>query len=299
MSAILCLAMSQSHCAHRDPPFFHILLSMRYPDMELLLNRLDRLRIYLPPINEGKLKMFAVLTMLIDHVTYAFLERAYDEYGNLLALSLQNGRLMDQIGRAIGRQAFPVFCFFLVEGFQKTHSRAGYLARLVIFSAISQYPFQKCIFPHTDVFHASVMVTLSLGMLLIWVIDTAGRAFLPVEKTPSRDDLPGILIFLALSAGAVCGFCRLAVFLHTDYSYGGVIMILLMYLLRKYRIPALFISWMWLSWYNRMEMYAAPAFFLLACYNGKRGRQSKYFYYVFYPAHLLVIWLVRRHFFGL
>lgn len=72
-----------------------------------------------------------------------------------------------------------------------------------------------------------------------------------------------------------------------------------MYLLRKYRILSLFISWMWLSWYNRFEMYAAPAFFLLACYNGKRGRQNKYFYYVFYPAHLLLIWLVRRHFFGM
>ncbi|MBE6000342.1 MAG: hypothetical protein E7239_02915 [Sarcina sp.] len=272
---------------------------MRYSEMELLLKRLDRMRIYLPPINEGRLKMLAVFTMLIDHVTYSFLEKAYDANGQLLSFSLENGRMLDHIGRMIGRQAFPIFCFFLVVGFRKTHSRAGYLARLLIFSALSQFPFQKCIFPGTDVFHASVMVTLTLGMLLIWVIDSADKAFLPHEEDRSRDNPLGILIFLAISAGAVFGFCRLAVFLHSDYSYGGVILILLMYLLRKYRILSLFISWMWLSWYNRFEMYAAPAFFLLACYNGKRGRQNKYFYYVFYPAHLLLIWLVRRHFFGM
>ena len=252
-------------------------LSMRYSEMELLLKRLDRMRIYLPPINEGRLKMLAVFTMLIDHVTYSFLEKAYDANGQLLSFSLENGRMLDHIGRMIGRQAFPIFCFFLVVGFRKTHSRAGYLARLLIFSALSQFPFQKCIFPGTDV----------------------DKAFLPHEEDQSRDNPFGILIFLAVSAGAVFGFCRLAVFLHSDYSYGGVILILLMYLLRKYRILSLFISWMWLSWYNRFEMYAAPAFFLLACYNGKRGRQNKYFYYVFYPAHLLLIWLVRRHFFGM
>ena len=90
----------------------------------------------------------------------------------------------------------------------------------------------------------------------------------------------------------------LAATLRTDYSYGGVILIVLMYLFQKYRIPGLFISWAWLSWYNNLELYAAPAFFLLACYNGKRGRQHKYFFYFFYPVHLLILWLVRRHFFG-
>ena len=69
-------------------------------------------------------------------------------------------------------------------------------------------------------------------------------------------------------------------------------------LLREYRFAALFISWVWMSWYNGFEVYAAPAFFLLACYNGKRGKQSKYFFYFFYPAHLLVLWLVRRYLYG-
>ena len=267
--------------------------------MEFFLQELDRKRVNLPPLDAGKLKYFACIIMLIDHVACVFLETAHTEYGQSFMYSLPRGELIDSLLRAVGRQAFPIFCFFLVVGFRKTHSRAGYLARLLIFSALSQFPFQKCIFPGTDVFHASVMVTLTLGMLLIWVIDSADKAFLPHEEDQSRDNPFGILIFLAVSAGAVFGFCRLAVFLHSDYSYGGVILILLMYLLRKYRILSLFISWMWLSWYNRFEMYAAPAFFLLACYNGKRGRQNKYFYYVFYPAHLLLIWLVRRHFFGM
>ena len=180
-------------------------------------------------------------------------------------------------------------------GFRKTHSRAGYLARLLIFSALSQFPFQKCIFPGTDVFHASVMVTLTLGMLLIWVIDSADKAFLPHEEDQSRDNPFGILIFLAVSAGAVFGFCRLAVFLHSDYSYGGVILILLMYLLRKYRILSLFISWMWLSWYNRFEMYAAPAFSSSPAITGS-GKAEQVFYYVFIRTSAVDL-ACRRHFF--
>lgn len=289
--------------------------------MNSFIENIEGRRAFLPPIDEAKLKYFAVVTMLIDHLTYAFLERAPGPDGRVLCFSVPNGLLIDNIGRAIGRQAFPIFCFFLVEGFLRTRSRIKYFVRLVIFALLSQFPFQKCLFPQSDELHANVICTLAIGMLAIWVIDEMWKLCIKSTEDSSgeKNALPGnrwenaepaeirlysvslvrMIIFLAAGFGSVAGFCKLAEVLQSDYGMGGVILIVLMYCLRKYRILLLFVSWAWMSWYNSFEIYAVPAFLLLACYNGKRGRQNKYFFYFFYPVHLLLIWLVRRHFFGI
>jgi len=262
------------------------------------LEQIDKMRVNLPPLDAGMLKYFAAAIMLIDHIACTFLENARTADGNALMYSFEHGRLADSLLRAVGRQAFPIFCFFLVEGFIKTHSRLQYFLRLLLFAVLSQIPFQKSIFPRSANFHGSVMCTLAIGLLAIWVIDAMRKAFADHHGF-GTDDRVYTGLLLLVSCSSVYSFCRLAAMLRTDYSYGGVFLIVLMYLLRNYRIPGLFISWAWLSWYNKLELYSAPAFFLLACYNGRRGKQHKYFFYFFYPVHLLILWLVRRHFFGI
>lgn len=296
--------------------------------MESLLQELDKKRVNLPPLDAGKIKYFAAVIMLIDHAASVFLETARTPDGQSLMYSLLHGELIDHLLRAVGRQAFPIFCFFLVEGFSKTRSRLKYFLRLLFFAVLSQYPFQNSIFPRAVHFHASVMCTLAIGLLSIWVIDAMRYAFLTRDEdeaaggdSPDRREerygaggaggnrlpqragtAPAAFytgLFLLVSCSSIYSFSRLAALLRTDYSYGGVITIVLMYIFQKHRIPGLFISWAWLSWYNKLELYSAPAFFMLACYNGQRGRQHKYFFYIFYPAHLLVLFLLRRHFFGI
>ena len=290
--------------------------------MNTILDEIDRMRVYLPPVDEGKLKYFAAFIMLIDHAAYAFLEVARTENHWLLMSVIPHGKLLDTILRGIGRQAFPIFCFFLVEGLKKTRSRLKYFVRLLIFAVLSQFPFQKCFFPQSPHIHGNVICTLTIGFLTIWVIDSMKQVFLDrgPESSPGGTQPAGLFdsrenaspgrfmslygkrifntgIFLFVSASTVYGFSMLADKLSTDYSYGGVLTIVIMYLLQNYRIPSLFISWAWLSWYNNNELFSAPAFILLAAYNGKRGRQQKYFFYVFYPLHLLILWLVRLYFF--
>ena len=266
--------------------------------MSSFLERLEENRVFLPPVDEAKLKYLAVVVMLIDHLAYAFLESAFTADGTRIMFPFSGGYLLDRILRAVGRQSFPIFCFFLVEGFLKTRSRMKYFLRLLIFAVLSQFPFQKSVFPRSVYFHGSVFCTLAIGMLSIWVIEAMRQAFLEKDKDSGSHAFSAGL-FLFASCSSVYGFCRLAASLRTDYSYGGVILIVLMYLFQKYRIPGLFISWAWLSWYNKLELYSAPAFLMLACYNGQRGKQHKYFFYFFYPAHLLILWLLRRHFFGI
>lgn len=284
--------------------------------VQQFLEQIDGLRVHLRPVDEGHLKYLSVVLMVIDHIACMFLERVYLPDGRPLMYSLSYGTTIDGILRAIGRQPFPIFCYFLVEGFMKTSSRGRYLLRLLIFAVLSQYPFQKSIFPRSADFHGSVFCTLLIGMLSIWVIEAMGKIFLgngrenegPGAAGAAARENTGLFgpagstlnmcIFAFVSFSSVYGFARLAKLLHTDYSYGGVILIVLLYVFRDYRIPGLFISWAWLTWYNRLELYSAPAFFLLAGYNGKRGKQHKYFFYFFYPAHLMILLLIRIHFFG-
>ena len=87
--------------------------------------------------NGNQLKLIAVISMLVDHMAYLFIGVG------LLTPALQAGEevpalfLLYRVLRAIGRMAFPVFCFLLVEGFLHTKSRRRYAIRLGIFSLIS------------------------------------------------------------------------------------------------------------------------------------------------------------------
>ena len=93
------------------------------------------------------------------------------------------------------------------------------------------------------------------------------------------------LVVLA-SAAELCG---------TDYGAVGVAVIVVMYLLRDRFLAAACLSLVLLVLLSRLELYCIPAFLAIALYNGKRGRQPKYFFYVFYPAHLLLLWAIGNY----
>lgn len=122
----------------------------------------------------SSLKLIAVITMLIDHFGATVMSQAIlklpavkadaDLYHNMLILY----RLI----RYIGRVAFPIYCFLLVEGFIHTHSKLKYLLRLGIFVLISEIPFDYAIYNHW--FYPdkqNVFFTLFFGMLVMVLVD--------------------------------------------------------------------------------------------------------------------------------
>lgn len=238
------------------------------------------------------LKLIAMGCMLIDHLACGFLEvgRAplemwLRERGaeRLIAMIFP----LDLIGRIIGRTAFPVFCFFLVEGFFHTRSRIKYLRNMAIFALISEVPFDLLFFPESGNRHSNVYFTLLLGLAAVWGMQWCR------ERS-------GVQKWLRIAGMAAAGglTCAAAWLWDTDYGAGGVIAIILLYLFHA-SSKAPLLAWIWLTLYNASEIFAFLSVILIRCYNGKRGRQMKILFYLFYPVHILLIYLIRRIWLGM
>ena len=134
-------------------------------------------------LDAALIKKIAIITMFIDHATLSFLEVARAANGQRLMYVIPHGELLDEIGRGIGRLAFPVFCFLLVEGFIHTRSRVKYLGRLIVFALVSAVPFYLLVFPESQKRHGDTLFTLAAGFALIWCVDILAR-LLPLRWRP-------------------------------------------------------------------------------------------------------------------
>lgn len=242
-----------------------------------------------PPLglSGSVLKWLAIITMFIDHIGASLLEvYVMDAYGNSPYHGFRRFSYekimacyqLDMILRCIGRLAFPIFCFLLVEGFMHTRNVKKYALRLGLFCLISELPFNlafqgKLFAPQ----YQNVFFTLLLGLLGIW-----GCSYFREKKQ---------WIFAVLSLVLAAGAAEL---LQTDYSAFGVIFIELQYLFYKKKIFRTIVGVLCLILYGGIEMCGAFAFLPICFYNGTRGTQPKYFFYIFYPAHLLLIVTVGR-----
>ncbi len=217
-------------------------------------------------LNGNVLKWIAILTMLIDHIGAVILEKGLAEN------SLFYNRL-DIVLRLIGRVAFPIFCFLLVEGFLHTHNFKRYLFSLIAFSALSEVPFDLAVFGKLDIKHQNVYFTLWLGLLTIYMIDRmekrAGK-YLILQKAA------------CILAGALAAFA-----LHTDYGAVGVLLICILYMTRKNRAEQCLLGAVCLI----EEVTSVFAFLLIYFYDGTRKKGiNRYFFYFFYPVHLLLLY---------
>ncbi|MCM1112606.1 MAG: conjugal transfer protein TraX [Muribaculum sp.] len=232
-------------------------------------------------VSAGVLKLFAVATMLIDHIAATVLVRM------LRAGAGQEVYLLYNAMRQIGRIAFPIYCFLLVEGAERTRSRWKYAARLGAFALLSEIPFDLAFSSKVlELGYQNVFFTLFIGLVAVTALDGLERRQRGREATALS-----ALLGTVLKAGIIGAAMGLAAWLRTDYDWRGVACILVMYLARRNLALELMLGYA--AFVALLgEIVALPAFLALACYRGRKGVSSKFFFYGFYPVHLLLLYLI-------
>lgn len=204
-----------------------------------------------------QLKVLAIISMLADHVgAVLYPEAVWLRYA--------------------GRLAFPIFCFLLVEGYYHTGNMAKYMARLGIFALISEIPFDLA-FHQTLWFPArqNVFVTLFIGLGMLWGL----------ERERERIIRVGIVLLSMWAAEFLC----------CDYGFMGVLLIAVFGITRGKNTARYLAGAVWnVFWPSRIQTAGALAMLPIALYNGQKGRSMKYFFYLFYPVHLFILYVAAN-----
>ncbi|MBQ8299028.1 MAG: conjugal transfer protein TraX [Clostridia bacterium] len=185
------------------------------------------------------------------------------------------------LGR-FGRLAFPIFAFQIANGFSHTKSKEKYIIRMLIFTIISQIPydlFLNAAAPGTA-FKLNVGATLTTGLLALYVIDKIKH---PAIKMP--------LLFILFGISWIVPM---------DYSFYGFLAIIIFYIFKDskflhsigYAILLLFYCHVCSSGFN---IPAILALIPICLYNGQKGKNIKYLFYAFYPLHMLFLTFLISH----
>lgn len=227
-------------------------------------------------ITGSTLKCIAMIAMLLDHIGASLLAPQLAANPNI--------NILYYVLRLCGRIAFPIFCFLLVEGFFHTKNFPRYCLRLAAFAILSEIPFDLAF--HQTLFYPeaqNVFFTLFIGLLTIYGIQYVKIKF-AYHNLAYQISSSIILLF-----GLV-----LAWLLKTDYSYTGILVITALFICYPNRLLASCISCFFLCLMGTVEITSLLSVPLIKSYNGKRGLSLKYVFYLFYPAHLLLLYLVGR-----
>ena len=223
-------------------------------------------------LSGSALKVIATAAMLIDHIASVLLRDCPVELFSIMGHSITLYSSM----RFIGRIAFPIFAFLITEGYIHTRDRMRYGVNLALFALLSEIPWDL---EHRGILFAlssqNVFFTLLLGYLAICML----------EKYRSQPVKQALWLLGLLAVSAVS---------HADFGCSGYVFILFLYVMREKPLLRAVIGCGMLS--SRWK--AGLAFIPIALYNGERGFArgpfAKYFFYIFYPAHLFVLYLIKK-----
>lgn len=231
-------------------------------------------------LNRDVIKYVAMLVMFLNHFSHIFLE---------------GGTLLKEVCEDVGYFTAITMCYFLVEGYEYTRSKKKYGIRLLVFAIISQIPFQLAF----QFGNFNMLFTLFFCFLIL----------VAMEKIQNKA-LQTIVIILLVFVTAFCDWPFLAAIftvLFANYKDSR----------KKMTISYVF-AFILFAVFNTMNYVYVPdyttaqailhgaisglpilvsGFVIMYMYNGKRaewGRNfSKWFFYAFYPGHLLLLWLIH------
>lgn len=226
-------------------------------------------------IHQEVLKVIACVTMLIDHFAAGVLPYMDVPYIEEIYYAC----------RIIGRIAFPIYCFLLVEGMRHTRNAGKYILRLAIGILLAELPFDMLFLGEFTWMYQNVMVTLTLGAIML----------LCMQKTEKK----------WLKLLMVLPFAVAADLTKSDYYGWGIAMIAVFALFEKFPLQFLGVAVLSLLmdsvWFQilgvsiSVEWFAVLAMLPIGLYSGRkltRNRAIQWGFYLFYSLHLSILWLV-------
>ena len=222
------------------------------------------------------LKVLAAIFMLCDHINDAI-------FGQFSILNL------------IGRMAFPIFAYQLVQGYIHTKDKKKHLLKLLMFAIISEIPF--------DLIVSTISTTKYLNVLFTFFLATLGMY---LSEKINNNYLRTIIII---------GISIISHIINVDYGAFGIILIYIFYYFETNKIKNkkmkmtiitfLLCNLKYLSFafnnptsetinkYFMCGIFASFAIIFINQYNYKEGKKLKYFFYIFYPLHMIILYFIH------
>ena len=227
------------------------------------------------------LKVIALVTMTIDHT----------------AAALTCGSWYLPM-RCIGRIAFPIYCFLLLEGFVHTGNRKKYLLRLLLLFLISEPVYDLALngaWPYWQ--NQNVLLTLAIGLGTVWLAEGM-EAFLSRVGGGVTGTNRTVALWALKLAACFLGMA-LSELTMADYGYGGILLILSFYFFRRKPVALCIAVLFSLTLFiGPIEIFGLLALIPILLYSGKRGallqsRGMQYAFYLYYPAHIAVLRFIQ------
>lgn len=215
------------------------------------------------------IKIIACVTMIFDHIKYA--------------IPLTNNFITEYMGRI----SFPLFAFLITEGYTHTKDLKKYYKRLIIFALISQIPFMLFRTLVGEYRLLNVLFTLLLGLIAIMIYEKIDKKYISIP-----------LVLLIIYLGKI---------MRVDYGWYGVATVFIIYVFNNNKnfLVSTFIALNIIYHYDRLFinysvenlitfLFTISSVIIIVLYNGKLGKKVKYFFYYFYPVHMIVLYLINR-----
>ena len=218
------------------------------------------------------IKIIACITMILDHIKYV--------------IPVTNNFFTQYLGRI----SFPLFAFTITEGYSHTRDLTKYYERLFIFAIISQIPFMLFRTFVGEYMLLNIIFTLLLGLICITIYENIDIEYLSIPL--------------------ICLIIYLGYLVKVDYGWYGVCTVFLFHILKDEK------KYLWISFFilNLIYFYSREllsslkidtlynflfimsSLVFITIYNGKKGKSLKFFFYLFYPIHMLIFYFVGKIF---
>jgi hypothetical protein len=233
-------------------------------------------------LTANTIKIIAIIAMTIDHIAWTFFPH-YSLDAPVLCMKI------------IGRLTAPIMMFFIAEGYYHTKNIKTYIFRLFIFAIVSHFayaiafdkdfiPFKKTAFDQT-----SIIWALMLGLIALAIRESKTLKI----KMWQKNIIILIVVWAAFPADWSSPAALAILYMGINHGNFKRQMVSLVVCIALYAaVYAIFLDVV----YGLVQMLIILSIPILYQYNGQRGKWKgmKWFFYIYYPAHMLVFGLIRR-----